>query len=426
VGASSVGLGAETGVARMIPEAPARAARFAPLETFRSPGYRYLWLASLLWNQARWMDQVVLGWVVLDMTNSAWDVAVIGALRWLPLLMFGIAGGAVADRIDRRWLLIGAQGLGLVVCLGTAALLATGLFDFGFAALATFLLGLQWALDWPTRRALIPDLVGRELMVNAVALEAVSMNLTRIVGPLVAGGLIAYLSPAAAFVFMAGLYVVEIVLLKIMPLAVRGRQVTSVSVLRYLRDGFDQLRQSQPIVGVLLISTAMNVLVYPYQQLLPVFARDVLHQDAVGLGALGAAAGVGSFVGAMAIASVGRVPRSGLLFWVGSGLMSACVVGFALADNLPVALGLLALSGFGSAAFASLQSTIVLGRASDQLRGRAMGALTLAIGSGPFGTLEIGALSIVVGAPLAVALNAGACTALVGLVAARLPRFRAS
>jgi MFS family permease len=421
-----VGVGAETGVARMIPEAPARAARFAPLTTFRSPGYRYLWLASLLWNQARWMDQVVLGWVVLEMTNSAWDVAVIGALRWLPLLMFGIAGGAVADRIDRRWLLMGAQGLGLVVCLGTAALLATGLFDFGFAALATFLLGLQWALDWPTRRALIPDLVGRELMVNAVALEAVSMNLTRIVGPLVAGGLIAYLSPAAAFVFMAGLYVVEIVLLKIMPLAVRGRQVTSVSVLRYLRDGFDQLRQSQPIVGVLLISTAMNVLVYPYQQLLPVFARDVLHEDAVGLGALGAAAGVGSFVGAMAIASVGRVPRSGLLFWVGSGLMSACVMGFALADNLPVALGLLALSGFGSAAFASLQSTIVLGRASDQLRGRAMGALTLAIGSGPFGTLEIGALSIVLGAPLAVALNAGACTALVGLVAARLPRFRAS
>ena len=352
------------------------------------------------------MDQVVIGWVVLEITNSAWDVAVIGALRWLPLLMFGIAGGAVADRVDRRWLLIGAQGLGLFVSLGAAALLALGLFDFGFAALATFLLGLQWALDWPTRRALIPDLVGRDLTVNAIALEAVSMNLTRIVGPLVAGGLIAYLSPAAAFLVMACLYVVEIVLLKIMPLAVRGRQVTSTSMLRYLRDGFDELRKSEPIVGVLLISTAMNVLVFPYQQLLPVFARDVLHEDAVGLGLLGAAAGVGSFMGAMAIASVGRVPRSGLFFWVGSVLMSTCIVGFALADNLPVALILVAFSGLGSAAFASLQSTIVLGKSSDQLRGRAMGALTLAIGSGPFGTLEIGAVSILLGAPLAVALNA--------------------
>src|SRR3977135_1945083 len=115
----------------------ARERRFAPLETFRSPGYRCVWAASVLWNQARWMDQVVIGWVVLEITNSAWDVAVIGALRWLPLLMFGIAGGAVAHRIDRRWLLIGAQGLGLCVSLGAAALLAAGRFDFGFAAVAT-------------------------------------------------------------------------------------------------------------------------------------------------------------------------------------------------------------------------------------------------------------------------------------------------
>jgi hypothetical protein len=122
--------------------APVRRARFAPIETFRSPGYRCLWSASLLWNMARSMDQVVLGWVVLVMTDSAWDVAVIGALRWLPLMMFGIAGGAVADRFDRRWLLIGAQGMGLLVCLGTAGLLIVGVFDFGLACLATSLLGL--------------------------------------------------------------------------------------------------------------------------------------------------------------------------------------------------------------------------------------------------------------------------------------------
>ncbi len=88
--------------------ATARRAGFAPLETFRSRSYRYLWLASVLWNQARWMDQVVLGWVVLDMTNSAWHVAVIGAVRWLPLMLFGLFGGAIADRFDRRWLLISA------------------------------------------------------------------------------------------------------------------------------------------------------------------------------------------------------------------------------------------------------------------------------------------------------------------------------
>src|SRR5437763_1924353 len=279
------------------------------------------------------MDRVILGWVVLEMTNSAWDLAVIEALRWLPLLIFGVVGGAVADRVDRRWVLIGAQTLALVVCLVTAILLALGLFNFGLAAVATFLLGLQWAVDWPTRRAMIPDLVGRELTVNAVALDALSMNLARIIGPLVAGGLIAYWSPAAAFVSMAALYVLEILLLKLMPLSVRGRTADSGPMLRYLLDGFDTLRSSPSILGVLLISVCMNVLVFPYQQLLPVFARDALHVDAVGLGALSAAAGFGSVVGATAIESSRRVRRSGLLSWAGSCLMSACLAGFALSNQ---------------------------------------------------------------------------------------------
>src|SRR3954471_19736613 len=103
-------------------------------------------MASALWNQARWMDQVVLGWVVLDMTNSAWHVAVIGALRWLPLTLFGLFGGAFADRVDRRSLLVAAQGLGLAVSIAACILLALGLFDFTMAAVATFLLGVQWAL----------------------------------------------------------------------------------------------------------------------------------------------------------------------------------------------------------------------------------------------------------------------------------------
>src|SRR5438105_6413534 len=98
------------------------ARRFAPIETFRSAGYRYLWSASVLWNLARWMDRVVLGWVVLEMTDSAWNLAILEALRWLPLLMFGVAGGAVADRVDRRWVLIAAQGLALLVCASTALL----------------------------------------------------------------------------------------------------------------------------------------------------------------------------------------------------------------------------------------------------------------------------------------------------------------
>jgi MFS family permease len=291
--------------------------------------------------------------------------------------------------------------------------------------LVTFALGVQWAVDWPTRRALIPDLVGRDLTMNAVALESVSQNVARIVGPLIAGVLVAFVSAAAAFAVMAGMYLVEIILLKLMPLAARQTPAGGGSVRRYLSEGFQKLSASQAIVGVLLISTFMNVLVFPYQQLLPVFARDSLNVDAVGLGGLSAATGIGSMAGAVAIALSRRVPHSGMVFWIGSCLMSLCLIGFAFSQTYVVALVLLAVSGLGQAAFASLQSTIVLSSATDQLRGRAMGALTLAIGSTPFGSLEIGALSVALGAPIAVALNAGLSAVLVLLVALRLPKFRA-
>jgi MFS family permease len=400
--------------------------RFAPLETFRSPGYRSLWLASILWNQARWMDQVVLGWVVLEMTNSAWHVALIAAIRWLPLMLFGLFGGAIADRFDRRRLLMTMQAVGLLVSLGTALTLVAGWFNFGYAALVTFLLGLQWAVDWPTRRAMIPDMVGRGLTINAVALEAVSMNITRIAGPLTAGAMLAYVNPAASFLVIAGLYVLQLVVLSTLPAPERVQQRASGPMLGYVRDGLVALGQSQAVVGVLLVSVFMNVLVFPYQQMLPVFARDVLHTGAVGLGLLGAASGVGSLVGALAIASSTGVPRAGLLFWTGSILSSVCIVGFALSGSFPVALVLVAVAGLAQSAFGSLQSTIILGSASDQMRGRAMGVLTLAIGCAPLGTIEIGLATVLVGAPLAVAINSGVSAVLVLAAGLRLPRFRAA
>jgi MFS family permease len=398
--------------------------RLAAVNTFRSPGYRFLWTASLLWNQARWMDQVVLGWVVLELTNSAWDVALIGVVRSLPIMLLGVLGGAVADRFDRRRLLIVTQGLGAVVSLALGALLATGNFVYWHALAGALLLGVQWAVDWPTRRALIPDLVGRELTMNAVVLESISMNLTRVVGPLMAGWLLAYLDAATAYMAVTALYGLEIVLLALMPLRAPGRPSVGGSVLRSVREGFSEVGQSQPIVGVLLITVFMNALAFPYMFILPVFARDVFAVDPIGLGILGAASGIGSLSGALVLATRGRFARPGTLFWVGSLVMSAGVALFAVAGQFELAVALLLLAGLGSSTFSAFQSTIILGAASDRLRGRAMGVLTLAIGTAPIGLLEIGALTAAVGAPAAVAANAALCAVLIVATAAALPAFR--
>jgi MFS family permease len=402
-----------------------QAGGLAPVQTFRSRPYRYLWSASLLWNNARWADQVVLGWLVLEVTDSAWHLALTGVLRSLPIMLFGLFGGMVADRFDRRWLLIAAQALGGLVSLGLALLIALGLFAFEHAAAAALLLGLQWAVDWPTRRALIPDLVGRELTSNAVALEAVSMNVSKVLGPLAAGWLITHGGAGAAYLAVAALFALETALLAMMPMPPRGaRALGGGSLLRYLRQGWDELRLSEPIVGVLLITVFMNMLAFPHQTLLPVFARDVLFVDAVGLGMLGAAGGAGSLLGAVVLAGRGRLPKPGRLFAAGSTAMCVCLVGFALTRDFGLALVLLGLSGLGQSAFGALQSTIILGATSEQLRGRAMGTLTVAIGTAPLGLLEIGAVTAAFGAPLALAANAGLCAVLTLLVAARYPRFR--
>jgi len=398
--------------------------RLAAINTFRAPGYRYLWTASLLWNQARWMDQVVLGWVVLELTNSAWDVALIGVVRSIPILLLGVLGGAVADRFDRRRLLMLTQGLGAAVSLAMAVLMATGQFVYWHALAGAVLLGVQWAVDWPTRRALIPDLVGRELTMNAVVLESISMNLTRILGPLLAGWLLAYLDAALAYMVMAALYALEIALLGLMPLRVPGRPAAAGSVLRYLGEGISEIRRSPPIVGVLLVTVFMNMLAYPYQFILPVFARDVLDVDPVGLGILGAANGVGSLSGALVLASKGRVVGAGRLFWMGSLATGVGVALLALSRQFELSVALLLLSGLASSTFSAFQSTIILGSASERLRGRAMGMLTLAIGTSPIGLLEIGALTTAYGAPAAVAANAALCAVLVGATAAALPGFR--
>ena len=401
-------------------------ARFGPTATLRAPGYGFLWTASLLWNQARWMDQVVLGWTVLQITDSAWDVALIGVLRSLPVMLLGVLGGAVADRFERRRLLISAQGLGAVVSLTVGVLLFLGALRFEHAVVAATLLGIQWAIDWPARRALIPDLVGRELTQSAVVLESLSMSLTRVVGPMAAGWLIAYFSPAISYFVMASLYAGEIPLLAAMPLHRRAARPRTTSMLRYLREGFAHMRVIQPIVGVLLITIFMNAFAFPYQQLLPVFARDVFAVDAVGLGVLGAAYGVGALIGATALSTRPRTRRPGIVFALGSGVMCACLVGFALSGHFQLSVLLLVISGIGSASFSAFQSTIILRAAPEELRGRAMGALTLAIGTAPIGLLEIGALTELVGAPLAVAANAALCGLLVVATTVALPRFRTS
>ena len=377
-----------------------------------------LWLANGLWWQAMWMEMLVLGWMALDLTDSPWWVQVVGFYRSIPLLFIGLFGSAISDRYKRRHLIVCLQTVN-VLCAGVLALLLwTERLEFWHLSVVSLILGSTWALDWPTRRSLIPDLVGKNRTVDAMVLENLIQGVTRISGPLSAGYVMASYGNLGALVVLVLLGLVALVALVGMQTDARAPK-TSLGIgemVEQTLQGWAYVRSVAPIFGVLLITIFMNIWAFPYMNLLPVFARDIFAQGPQALGWLGAASGVGAFFG-LALVHLGRRMYSNERLFVAGSLFSALgVAAFANSDNFPLCLFLLFCSGLGQAGFSIMQSSIILVEASDEMRSRAMGALVVAIGIGPLGRLQSGAMAEVWGVQSAV--GAMALMAVCGILVA--------
>lgn len=388
----------------------------------RRRNYRLLWLSSLTWYWARWMDILVTSYVALQITNSAFDVALIGFCRYVPVMLFGAFAGAVADRLDRRLLVVATTFLNALATLTIGLLFLSGRLEFWHLALASLMLGLSWSVEWPSRRAMIPDLAGKSLLIPAVLVDTISMNLNRAVAPLVGGALLATLSSANCYFVLAFLYAVGLVplgLLRLPAQLVPQRTAT----LRFIAEGLRYCHRYQVVRGVLLITVVMNACFFPYTQLLSVVARDVLNVGPLELGLLASADGTGSLVGALLLLSLNRLPRQGTLFVIGSLSMLLALLAFALSSHFALSLLILGVAGLSQSAFATYQSTIVLGEVGDALRARVMGVLTVAIGSSPVGMLFIGAVAGRYGASWALGLSGGLGALLVLVSVALAPRL---
>jgi MFS family permease len=399
-------------------------------ERLRAPSlafadYRYFWLANVAWNVGRTMEQVLVGWIAFQLTGSAFLVALLGFYRMLPLFILGMFGGVLGDRYDRKRLVLALQATN-VACVSVLAVLSfAGSLDFLQLSAAELVLGTSMAFDWPSRRALTVDLVDRKHLANAVALDSSGMNLSRAIGPLFGGALLAAFGGGISFAALAATYLLNGLLV----LAIRSRtsgktSVRTQGVLSILTAGVGYVLRDEAIVGVLAITVVMNLFLFSYQQILPAIAADALRTDSFGFGLVSSADGIGSLAGTLLIGAMVGAKRNGQLFWLGSLVGSIALVGFALARTVELGVLLMAVGGLTRSGFSTFQSTIVLRNASDEMRGRAMGVLTLAIGVGPFGSLEIGALAESVGPSPAVAINAALSCILVAAAAARWPGLR--
>jgi MFS family permease len=376
------------------------------LRAFYTRGFWRIWTGSMVWYSARWMDLFVLQWQVLVMTDSAFHVSLVGFYRMAPMFVFGLLTGVLADRLDRRALLLAAQLWNAVASAAIGALILTGHLALWHLAVLVTALGFSWALDLPSRRSYIYEMVGPRRVVNAMALDHVGMDGAKIVGPILGGLLWPVIGAGGCLLILSAGYLVNYWLYRRLPSA-PPQPTGSPRVLRNLMDGLAYVFRTPVILGVVAVTAVMNLLGFPYQHMVPVVGRHVLELGPLLTGLLLAADGLGALTGSLVVASLGEVSQKGRLFVAGSVLMMTAVLLFSLSRWYLLAFGLLFMVGAGTACFATMQSSLVLTSASDAMRGRAMGALMLAIGFGPLGALLIGSLASVWGAPRAVTVFAG-------------------
>ena len=374
-------------------------------------------------NVMRWLETVALGFFVYELTGSPFWVAFVGLVRMLPMFVLGAFVGVVADRFDRRLLLMGAMGALAVTYAVLAVLATTGHIQLWHVLTGAFVAGMVWVTDFPVRRAMIAEVVQPHRVGTAMGLEMATSNFSRMLGPLAAGGFLATIGIQGAY--MAGVVLFVFAFLMAATLNYRAPVTARSAVVpaRNFVEGIRYIRSDAVVVTTLVITVAMNAFAFPYSHMVPVIADGKLGAGALGLGLLFSAEGAGATLGSLLIAMRAEAKHYTRAYLFGSLLFLVAILLFALAPWYALALGLLFIGGFGMAAFGTLQSVIIITSTPPEMRGRVLGVLAVAIGTGPVGALQVGLVATWLGAPEAVMITATAGIASLVIAAVLFPRY---
>lgn len=407
------------------PVAATTAASAGMMQSLRVyPAFRLLLLGTLATNSAFWMYQVSLGWLALQLTDSAFWVGLAGFTGGIPLLIFSLPAGVVIDRVDRRSVLLGAQ-CGVMIVAGLfAILIGTGAIALWSMLVLAACYGTVMAFIFPTRTAIVPSLVSRDDMANAIALNSASQNATRVVGPALAGVLIALVGVSMTFAVAATMQILALAATSRLPKRAAESSVRGTPGWRGLTVGFGIVAKDPLLTALIVLALAPTVLVMPYINLMPVFARDILELGSSGLGWLLASTGLGTVAGALWIARSPRVrtwPRAQL---VTAGLFALFVSFFAVAPMITLAVPLLFAAGWMSASFMAINQTNLQMSVEDNVRGRVLSVYLMTWGMLPVGQLAVGTLAERIGSPGALVVSCAVALSCIGLIAWRFPSLR--
>ena len=372
-----------------------------------------------------WMQAVALGWLVLEITNSPFAVGLTQAFRSLGVLLFTVYAGVIVDRVDKRRLIVWTQALQMLEALTLAALVWTGRVTTSQVLVLALLFGIVNAFDIPARQAFIAELVGKEDLMNAIALNSSMFNAARIVGPAVAGVLIGVAGVGMCFFLNGVSYIAVIAGLLAMRLPPFVTRPMPPSAWEGVRQAVAFIRGDTRVWVLVVLVAVFSVFGFPFIVLMPVVARDVLHTDARGYGLLMAAVGIGAMLGALGLALRGARVRKGTVLLEGGAAFGVLLVLFATVRSVGVALALLALAGCAMIVTTALANTMLQTLVPDELRGRVMAFYAFVfVGMAPLGAFQAGLVAEHTGAPHAIALGGAGCLIAVVLAAWRVPELR--
>ncbi len=372
-----------------------------------------------------WMQNIAQSWLVYRLTGSSLLLGAVGFAGQIPVFVIAPFGGTVADRYNRQRVVIGTQTASMILALILAGLTMTNTVRVWHIFVLSALLGVVNAFDIPARQAFLVDMVGKEDLMNAIALNSSMFNGARIVGPAIAGVLVASIGEGWCFFANGISYIAVIIGLWMMRVQVPGKLAGEASPLQHIIEGFRFVKQTAPIRALLLLLGVVSLVAMPYTVLMPIFADRILHGGARGLGILMGATGVGALLGALTLAS--KRGTTGLGRWVAisAGGFGVFLLFFAYSKYFWFSTAILLPVGFCMMLEMSSSNTLIQAMVPDHLRGRVMAVYSMMfMGMAPFGALLGGAVADRLGAPLAVAM--GAIASVIGAIVfgVQLPNMR--
>lgn len=384
---------------------------------FQNKNFRLYFAGQFVSMSGTWIHMVAQGWLALQLTNSAFWVGLVAAALTLPSLLFSLHAGALIDRFSKKRILVFTQTASGIIVLVLALLTIFEAINITWLVILALLLGTINSIDLPARQAFVPDLVKRRILPSAIALNSGMFNAARVIGPSIAGILIAFVGLGGAFLFNAITYLVSVIMLAFVKVKVIPPKLPHISILPAIKEGVRYALLHPAIRALMILAALSSFFGQSYMAILPVVAKNTFNLDAAGLGYLYAAGAMGAVVASVLISLYTEKIRSAWFIVGGNTLFALGLILFSFTSSLLPALIFLFIAGLGFLMQVATMNTIVQNTVYDEIRGRIMSIyLLMFLGMLPLGNLQIGYLAEHLGVGIAIRIDA-VILLLVGIIA---------